>query len=129
MTVMPLAADIPERLRRPRCAAVQCVCCSPPHGLPCILTCTGRCRGLLRCFDTAELNWVWVCRRDYLLKVQDIDNIAKRMHAYPPPANGAAVMHPASLGANGAAAAPPPQQQVRLCNHDQLTVDDCCCCC
>ncbi len=52
------------------------------------------------------------CRRDYLLKVQDIDNIAKRIHAYPTPPKSAPIVHPASISA---ASAPAQQQQeVRL---------------
>ena len=36
--------------------------------------------------------------RDFLLKTQDIDNIAKRLESYPPPADGLPVTHPAALG-------------------------------
>lgn len=43
------------------------------------------------------LTFVLPCR-DFLLKTQDIDNIAKRLESYPPPADGLPVTHPAALG-------------------------------
>ena len=50
------------------------------------------------CWDATPDLKLWLLRRDFLLKTQDIDNIAKRLESYPPPADGLPVTHPAALG-------------------------------